>query len=169
MHCRQRIISLGQIHPISSKRISSQPIMHIPASMVGVSIGLTINSQTNKTLLPITDLPTLESPSPTPTVQDRWTTWTTDFPFHSPTAHLMMVPYSGYGCEHDNMLAGMAEQGMVGLGTCYPVTESASFIWYGKVDCLVTLHSGTNCEGWEWAPDFGECYDQTFGSFRAYC
>lgn len=67
------------------------------------------------------------------------------------------------------MLADMSEEGMIGLGECYPVADSASFIWYGRVDCLVTMHSGTDCGGWTWTPSVAECYDQTFGSYRAYC
>lgn len=67
------------------------------------------------------------------------------------------------------MLENLSEEGMIGLGMCYPVTQAASFLWYGKIDCAVTLHSGSDCGGWEWKVDMGVCYSQTFASFRAYC
>lgn len=152
---------LGHCLPLRGKqRLHSffPSIMRIPPSMTGVA--LVINNRTSLS----TDVAAQKLP--TPTLQDKWTT---AFPYHTPTANLIMLPFSASACSTDNMQLGLLREGMIGLGQCYPVSDSASFIWYATTDCHVTLHSGTNCEGWNWTPSMGECYDQMFGSFQAYC
>lgn len=135
--------------------------MRLPTSIV--SVGLAFTNQTFDNTVPKAHG---GSQLPTPTIGEKWTT---AFPYHTPTADLIMVPYMDSDCEEEKLQADLLQEGMIGLGVCYPVSNSGSFLWYGQIDCAVTLHSGVDCGGWEWQPEMGVCYNQQFGSFRAYC
>lgn len=93
---------------------------------------------------------------------------------------ISVIPFAGAGCDPTQALPNSAiihrsfneHDNYVTDGECHPVNSEdsvGSVQIIGGSRCRVSLHSGTDCEGWRWTPSNTPCDDYVYGSARIWC